>query len=77
MNSIGKTLTKLKKRWGEHDSEILFSDEVKEMSPEERRKSLERIADLYLEAGLQEERFIISAQREAYLEGNCNLYDGD
>ena len=56
MNSIGKTVDEvmenLRKRWGDYDSEILLSCEVRTMEPEERRKSLERIADLYLKENL-------------------------
>lgn len=77
MNSIGNTLECLRKRWGEHDSDFLLSEEVRMMSPEERRERLERIADEYLQADSASERFIISAQRDAYLEGNVKLYGDD
>jgi len=73
--NIGETLEKLKERWGNFDSEILLSDEVRTMGVEERKNYLERIADLYLqEAESTDERFMIQSQREAYLEGNCDFY---
>jgi hypothetical protein len=77
MKTLGETITKLKEKWGNYDSEILFTDEVKEMSLEKREEYLEQIVDLYFEADSENSRAIIQAQREAYLEGNCNLYQGD
>jgi len=73
---IGKILNDLRNKWGNYDSEILFTKEFKEMSPEEREVHIEKIADLYLQEGLIEERFMLQAQREAYTEGNSILYDG-
>lgn len=70
-------IKQLKEKWGNYDSEILLNDEVRKMNSEEREEYLGRIADLYLEANsekLQEGRFIVQAQREAYTEGNCHFY---
>lgn len=78
MKTLGNTIAKLKEKWGNYDSEILLNDEVRTMSPEEREKYLEQIADLYLEANSETLRVMIQAQREAYTEGNCNFYnEGD
>jgi hypothetical protein len=74
MKTLGETLTALKERWGEHDSDFLLSSEVRTMRPKERERYIEQIVDLYFEAELIDERFMIQAQREAYTEGNCNLY---
>jgi hypothetical protein len=71
-------ICQLREKWGNYDSEILFTKEFKEMSPEKREESLEQITDLYLQAYSEEpqgERFMIHAQREAYTEGNSILYD--
>ncbi|MFA5070871.1 MAG: hypothetical protein WC511_00695 [Candidatus Pacearchaeota archaeon] len=74
MKTLGETITALKERWGEHDSDFLYTDEVKEMSPEKRKAYLEGIANLYFEADSENSRAMIQAQREAYSEGNCNFY---
>lgn len=50
MKTFEDTINQLKEKWGNYDSEILLNDEVRTMSPEEREKYLEQIADLYLEA---------------------------
>jgi hypothetical protein len=75
MKTLGETITKLKEKWGNYDSEILLNDEVKKMNPEERESYLEQIADLYLQANSENLRAMIQAQREAYTEGNCSFYD--
>jgi len=75
MKTLGETITKLKEKWGNYDSEILLNDEVKKMDPEERESYLEGIADLYLQANSENVRAMIQAQRESYIEGNCNLYE--
>ena len=75
MKTLGETLQRLKEKWGDFDSNILLTDEVKEMDPVKREKFLNEIADLYLQADSESSMSIIRAQREAYTEGNCEFYE--
>lgn len=75
MKTLGETLQRLKEKWGDFDSNILLTDEVKEMDPVKREKFLNEIADLYLQADSESSMSIARAQREAYTEGNCEFYE--
>ena len=58
--TLGQTFQKLKEKWGNFDSNILLSDEVKNMDPEQRKEYLDGITDLYIQADS---------------EGNCEFYE--